>query len=326
MMKIQSFGKRLLICVLMSGLALPAVRAAEPPAPTVSNPNALPGTIVGIITNSAKLPVARATVTATKVGGGGIRATISSGDGIYSFADLPPGEWSLTLHADGYSDLAAPSVKVTADKATRYDVMWNGPSSVASAAVPAGAPAAVAAVAPTPGPAVAAQSVPAALQSPEASSGVDNFTPFAYGDFTWLNGSPRNHAPAFDTKFFTPDIRLDANYMEDYNHPKDHTIVGSTESFRSGEFQLEQVSFGGDFHWENVRARFLSMMGLFATPTPRKDASAGVGQWDLADAYRYLSEANAGYHFDVNHGLNIDAGIFVSYIGLFSYYNYDNWT
>jgi hypothetical protein len=28
----------------------------------------------------------------------------------------------------------------------------------------------------------------------------------------------------------------------------------------------------------------------------------------------------------VNHGLNVDAGIFVSYIGLFSYYNYDNWT
>ena len=33
-----------------------------------------------------------------------------------------------------------------------------------------------------------------------------------------------------------------------------------------------------------------------------------------------------GYHFNVNHGLNVDAGIFVSYIGLFSYYNFDNWT
>ena len=25
------------------------------------------------------------------------------------------------------------------------------------------------------------------------------------------------------------------------------------------------------------------------------------------------------------HGVNVDAGIFVSYIGLFSYYNFDNW-
>ena len=106
----------------------------------------------------------------------------------------------------------------------------------------------------------------------------------------------------------------------------DHTIVGSTEEFRSGEFQIEQVSFGGDFHWDNVRARFLSMFGMFATTTPRNDASSAVGQWDLQDAYRYFSEANAGYHFDVNHGLNVDAGVFVSYIGLFSYYNYDNWT
>ena len=28
----------------------------------------------------------------------------------------------------------------------------------------------------------------------------------------------------------------------------------------------------------------------------------------------------------MNHGLNVDAGIFLSYIGLFSYYNFDNWT
>ena len=50
---------------------------------------------------------------------------------------------------------------------------------------------------------------------------------------------------------------------------------GSTESFRSGEFQVEQVSFGGDFHWQNVRGRILTMFGLFATTTPRNDASAG---------------------------------------------------
>jgi hypothetical protein len=44
------------------------------------------------------------------------------------------------------------------------------------------------------------------------------------------------------------------------------------------------------------------------------------------DQYRYVSEAWGGYHFNVSHGLNIDAGIFVSYVGLFSYYNFDNRT
>jgi len=174
-------------------------------------------------------------------------------------------------------------------------------------------------------PAEAPPAVPEALQAPESTPGVDNFTPFAYGDFTWLNGTPRTHAPIFDTKFFTPEVRFDTHFMEDFNQPIDHTMGGATESFRSGEFQVEQISVGGDFHWNNVRGRVLYMAGLFATTTPRNDASAGVGQWDVRGAYKYVSEAYGGYHFNVNHGLNIDAGIFVSYIGLFSYYNFDNW-
>jgi Putative beta-barrel porin-2, OmpL-like. bbp2/Carboxypeptidase regulatory-like domain len=159
-----------------------------------------------------------------------------------------------------------------------------------------------------------------------AAPAVDLQTPFAYGDFTWLNGTPRNKDVVIDTPFFTPEIRFDTHYMEDFNQPHDHTIVGATESFRSGEVQIEQASVGGDFHWQNVRGRINFMTGLFATTTPRNDASFGVGQWDLRGAYKYTSEAYGGYHFNIQHGLNIDAGIFVSYIGLFSYYNFDNWT
>jgi hypothetical protein len=185
---------------------------------------------------------------------------------------------------------------------------------------PAPAPQAAAA------PAAPAPTTPDALQPPEPGPATDNFTPFAFGDFTWLNGAPRNKDTVLDTKFFTPEVRFDTHYMEDFNQPTDHTIVGATESFRSGEVQLEQVSVGGDFHWQNVRGRVLYMAGLFATTTPRNDASFAVGQWNLRGAYQYTSEAYGGYHFNVNHGLNVDAGIFVSYIGLFSYYNYDNWT
>jgi len=168
--------------------------------------------------------------------------------------------------------------------------------------------------------------LPEAMQAPTPPPAVDNDTPFAYGDFTWLNGSPRNKDTVLDTKFFTPEIRFDTHYMDDFNQPRDHTIVGATESFRSGEVQVEQASVGGDFHWQNVRGRINFMQGMFATTTPRNDASFGVGQWDLRGAYKYVSEAFGGYHFNVNHGLNVDAGIFVSYIGLFSYYNFDNWT
>ena len=149
--------------------------------------------------------------------------------------------------------------------------------------------------------------------------------PFAYADWTWLNGTPRNKDAVWDSKFFTPEIRFDTHFVESFNHPRDDTLGGSTEIFRSNEIQVEQISFGGDFHWQDVRGRVLTMNGMFGVTTPRNDASAGRGQWDLRGAYRYVSEAYGGYHFNVNHGLNIDAGIFVSYIGLFSYYNFDNW-
>jgi len=285
------------------------------------------GAIVGMVTTPAGVALSHATVTALRADGGAIRATVSGSDGVFSFGDLPPGEWTLEAELSGAPGVHAPALTVVAGKATRHDI-------VMSLAPPAAAPAPAGALAAAPTPvtsapasaAAIAQVLPEALQAPAPAPAVDTQTPFAVGDIGWMNGTTRNSTPIFDTKFFTPEVRFDVNYLQDFNHPVDHTIVGSTEEFRSGEFQIEQVSFGGNFHWNNVQARFLSMMGLFAVTTPRNDASQGVGQWDLQGAYKYMSEANAGYHFDVNHGLNVDAGIFVSYIGLFSYYNFDNWT
>lgn len=149
--------------------------------------------------------------------------------------------------------------------------------------------------------------------------------PFAFADFTWLNGNSRTETPAFDSKFFTPEIRADVDYTYDFRHPKDDTIGGSSEVFRANEVQITQLGVGGDFHYDNVRARFMTQYGMYSTTTPRNDASYSRGNWDLANAYRYLSEAYGGYHWDKMHGINVDAGIFMSYVGLFSYYNFDNW-
>jgi hypothetical protein len=149
--------------------------------------------------------------------------------------------------------------------------------------------------------------------------------PFAFADFTWLNGNPRTKEIPLDTKFFTPEIRSDVDYVYDFRHPKDDTVSGSSEVFRTNEVQLTQLGVGGDFHYDNVRARLMTQFGLYSETTPRNDASPARGQWNLADAYRYISEAYGGYHFNVMHGINVDAGIFMSYVGLFSYYQFDNW-
>ena len=163
-------------------------------------------------------------------------------------------------------------------------------------------------------------------QSPEtASTKKEKIDPFSDWDWTWLNGNPRTKEAAFDSKFFTPEIRADITYTYDFNKPVDNTISGSSEIFRSNEIQLEQLGLGGDFHYDNVRARFMTQFGMYSATTPRNDPSPAKGQWDLDTAYRYLAEAYGGYHINALNGINVDAGIFLSYIGLFSYYNFDNW-
>jgi hypothetical protein len=149
--------------------------------------------------------------------------------------------------------------------------------------------------------------------------------PFSDWDWTWLNGNPRNKDVAFDSKFFTPEIRADVSYNYDFNKPIDNSMGGSSELFRANEIQLEQLGIGGDFHYDNVRARFMTQFGMYSTTTVRNDPSYAKGQWLLNEAHRNLAEAYGGYHIDALNGINIDAGIFLSYIGLFSYYNFDNW-
>lgn len=195
---------------------------------------------------------------------------------------------------------------------------------------PGPAPSPSPAPAPAPAPQAVASPAPQAAASPAPQADAteappDLVTPFADHDWTWLNGNSRQHEYPLDTKYFSPEFRADTFYVEDGNQPIDHTMGGSSEIFRNNEVQLEDLSIGGDFHDGQMRGRVLMLFGMFAATTARNDASPSVGQWDVDTAYRYVSEAYGGYHFNVNHGLNIDAGIFVSYVGLFSYHNFDNW-
>ena len=149
--------------------------------------------------------------------------------------------------------------------------------------------------------------------------------PFAFADFTWMNSVTRNSESILDSKYFTGEFRSDTSVTHSFNNPSDHSLVGSTQTGRVDEVQLQHLGVGGDFHFENVRGRILTQFGTYGPLNSRNDPSSTVGQWDSQSAYRYVAEAYGGYHFDVMHGLNVDAGIFMSYIGLFSYYGFDNW-
>jgi Putative beta-barrel porin-2, OmpL-like. bbp2 len=154
-----------------------------------------------------------------------------------------------------------------------------------------------------------------------------NAEPFSQFDQTWQNGSDRRHnGSPFAGKYFTPIIMTDVNYTASNWHPKDNTVVGSTALARNNEIEISLASLGGEFNYANVRAKIMLQFGTRAEVVPRNDASWNRGGYQINNAYRYFSEAYGGYHFNAMHGINLDAGIFMSYVGLFSYYNCENWT
>ncbi len=316
------------------------------------------GLVGGIARDAASgKPLAEARINARNLDKGTDNATVTGADGIFSFTHLEPGAYEVAATKPGFRKSAV-RVEVGAartagvelplqlapegtaqgtdreaqllDRIERLEkrlaaMEAGGPSPKPAAAA---APEAASMTPPTAAPASptgAAPTVPMAAAAAPAPPAVDLQTPFADNDWTWLNGNSRQHDTPLDTKYFSPEFRADTFFGEDFNQPKDHSMGGSSEVFRNGEVQLEDLSIGGDFHVGNVRGRVLALYGMFAATTVRNDASPAVGQWDVRAAYKYISEAYGGYHFNVNHGLNIDAGIFVSYVGLFSYHNFDNW-
>jgi hypothetical protein len=150
--------------------------------------------------------------------------------------------------------------------------------------------------------------------------------PFEGLDQSWYNGGDRRTtAPVLENKYVTWSAMLDVNYSYSFANPNDNTVVGSTALARDNEVQLALGVIGGEFNYKNARGKLFLQMGTNSTVIPRDDYSPYRGQYQLPNVYRYLAEAYAGYHFDKWRGINVDMGMFVSYIGLNSYYQVENW-
>lgn len=145
--------------------------------------------------------------------------------------------------------------------------------------------------------------------------------------FSWVQGNNRQQSSLLDSRYFTGGLTIDCNYNYSFNRPIDHTTSGSTATFRSNEFNLSYIEFGGEFHEpkSGARAKLMLQFGSRATGIPRNDNTPLRGQFDLYNAMRYVTEGYAGIHLNRMHGINIDFGIFKSYVGLLSYNNFENW-
>src|ERR1035437_10237950 len=164
-----------------------------------------------------------------------------------------------------------------------------------------------------------------ALSTMAQKDSIKSQIPFEGQDATWQNGSDRRDSAVLSNQYFTGSIMIDANYTYSGNNPIDHTVVGSTALARNNEMEVSCAAIGGDFMFGDARGRIMTQFGTRSTVVPRNDYSPYRGQYDLANVYRYLSECYAGYHFNAMHGINVDAGMFMSYVGLNSYYQVENW-
>lgn len=166
-----------------------------------------------------------------------------------------------------------------------------------------------------------------ALNAQAQSDTAKKTEPFAWGDFTWVQGSNRQKEALLKSRYFTGGLTMDMNYNYAFNRPIDHTTSGSTATFRSNEFNISYIEAGGEFNEprNGVRAKLMLQFGTRATGIPRNDNTPLRGQFDLYNALRYVTEGYAGIHLDRMHGINIDVGIFKSYVGLLSYNNFENW-
>ena len=167
---------------------------------------------------------------------------------------------------------------------------------------------------------------PAPAPAPAAAAAAPS-APFAWGDFTWMNGQSRQKdlpLKAFNDAV-TMSLYLDTNYAYSLNHPRDNTFTGTASVPRHNEFNVNLASIGMEWSYRNVIGRLSLQYGSMVSIVQDLDGTTARGRNIGVQNLRYIREATAGYHFDALHGVNVEGGIFMSYVGLESYLLAENW-
>jgi hypothetical protein len=166
----------------------------------------------------------------------------------------------------------------------------------------------------------------AAVPPPAANEQVASKpAPFAFGDFTWMNGQSRQKTQPLANSFATVSLYLDTYYGYSFNQPRDDTIVGSGAVGRNTEWQINNATIGIDTNYKNVIGKITLQTGNQLAVTQDLDGTVNRGRNLTVANNKYIGEALAGYHFDQWNGINVEAGYFYSYIGLESYLLGENW-
>ena len=156
--------------------------------------------------------------------------------------------------------------------------------------------------------------------------------PFEGMDLTWVNGQNRqkNFPLTFTDRkteevIATGVVYVDAYYNYNFANPIDNTHTISSTIGRHNEFTLNMASIGLESNYKNIIGRLWLQYGQIGSIVQDLDGSVLHGRNTGISNLKYIREAAAGYHFNKWYGVNVEMGIFMSYIGLESYVVNENW-
>ena len=156
--------------------------------------------------------------------------------------------------------------------------------------------------------------------------------PFEGMDLGWINGQNRQTDFPLTLKdkngetILTGVAYVDAYYNYNFARPKDNTQTISSSIGRANEFTINMASIGIESNYKNIIGRLWLQYGQMGSIVQDLDGTLNHGRNSSLYNLKYIREAAAGYHFDVAYGLNVEMGIFMSYIGLESYVLNENWS
>ncbi len=146
-------------------------------------------------------------------------------------------------------------------------------------------------------------------------------------DFTWMNGQSRQREFPLSSlsKHVALSLYLDSYFAYSTHRPSDHTLTGGASVGRHGEFQLNLASVGAEWSYRSMIGRLSLQAGSMLNRVQDLDGSGTRGRNLSTASLHNIREATVGYHWDTGAGVNLEAGIFMSYIGLESYLLAENW-
>ena len=156
--------------------------------------------------------------------------------------------------------------------------------------------------------------------------------PFEGMDISWINGQNRQKDLPLIMKdkagntILTGVAYLDTYFNYNFANPQDNTQTISSTMGRTNEFTLNLASIGIETNYKNIIGRLWVQYGQMGSIIQELDGTTARGKNTSVSNLKYIREAAAGYHFNKWYGVNIEMGIFMSYIGLESYVTQENWS